>query len=276
MSTKNPLVPRRHDWKAWKKEVKSKTTEQLTRDLIGLLGYTADKLQRMAFIVAELESRGHSTAAIRDQFLMRQLRRIAAGDLLPEVVQHFLGSPSLVDVMARLPISEQKCLLDAGSVEVLVNDKMEKIDLHKLTRESVAIAFGTDHVRNEAEQRQLFQKPAIADKPTSQPMPAVEEKREPHYRVRPVPEKKGYEVGKMFVPAEEVVQAQAEAARGTEVPEPDPADKTTETESFYIEAFEKEALRILSRKTGKSVSRLIREAMWAQYAVILNQYKPKN
>ncbi len=116
-----------------KSDLASRPTEELVRELVGLLGYAAEKLQRMAFIVAELESRGHSTAAIRDVFLMRQLRRIAAGDLLPSVVEHFLGNPTVIDAVARLPIAGQKALLDCGKVSVLINHKMESIDLAHLS-----------------------------------------------------------------------------------------------------------------------------------------------
>lgn len=237
-------------------ELRNRPTDQLVRELVGLLGYAAAKLQQMAYIVAELESRGHSTAAIRDQFLMRQLRRIAAGDLLAEVVEHFLGHPSIVDALARLPVGEQRQLLDRGTVGVLVGEKMEMIDLKNLTREAIVVAFAIDHVRTEAEQRQ-FLLPSLSDKPRVSTVPAPAPI---NYRVRPDPERKAIKIGNTIAKPEELVPALAELAGP--MPEVDES-KLDETITLKVTAEQKQRLKAACKRTGKLEWRLILEALHA-------------
>jgi hypothetical protein len=228
---------------------RSMPTEELVRELAGILGYTAEKLQRMAFIVAELESRGHRTTAIRNRHLMLQLRRIASGDLLPEVMAHFLGNRGIVTAMARLPLAEQKRLMDTGSVSVLIDGEMRSVALPNLTRESIAIAFGDDHVRTESEQRQAIRdrRPKSSDEPT--------------YRVRPVPDKGGIKVGNSFATVEDVVPALASLNGKLAVINVD--DPTTETATVRLTADEKQKLRALEKSRGLPEWHLIREALKA-------------
>lgn len=242
-----------------KAELSARPTDELVRELIGLLGYAAEKLQRMAFIVQELESRGHSTAAIRDQFLMRQLRRIAAGDLLPEVVQHFLGNPTVIDALARLPVAEQRRLLDAGKVDVLVNGRMEAIDLVRLTKEAIHIAFGPDFVRSEAEQRLAITAPAA---PTVSPRsrePEPVEPAEPQWRVRAVPERQGIKVGNSFGSKEEVIAALSQLAGPVKELDIEAGDTDTVTVRVTVE--EKQALRVACKRRGLPEWHLVREAL---------------
>lgn len=237
-----------------KMELAGQTTEMLVRELIGLFGWTAPKLARMAAIVRELESRGYDVSVIRDQFMVRQLRRIAVGDLLPEVVSTlYVAGTAVVDAVARLPIGEQRKLLDRGQVDVLVNDKMEAIDLVKLNRESIAIAFGPDHLRTEAEQRQqLLHRQAVRS-----PQPESE----PNYRVQPVPDRKGIKVGNTFAKVEEIVPALSELAGPLDEINPDAPD--VETLTFRVTKEEKARLRAACKRTGKLEWRLIREAVHA-------------
>lgn len=239
-------------------DLKGRPTEELVRELVGLLGYTAEKLQRMAFIVAELESRGHPTTAIRDHFLMRQLRRIAAGDLLPEVIQHLLGSPTVIDAVARLPIAEQKRLLDSGKVDVLVDGAMQPIDLARLTSESVNLAFGPDHLRNEAEQRQhIKQLKRIEDLRTERSEPAPE----PIWRVQAIPDRNGIKVGNTFAKVEDIVPVLAELKGPLEVINVD--DATLETATVRLTAKEKRKLKAAEKRRGLPEWHLIREALRA-------------
>ena len=231
--------------------LKGRPTEELVRELVGLLGYTVEKLQHMAFIVAELESRGHDTSAIRDRRLMRQLRRIAAGDLLPEVVEHFLGSPTIVEALARLSIAEQRRLLDQGRVCVLVDGQMEPIDLNRLTRESIATAFGPDHVRTEAEQRQHLR--SRSPRRVRNPEPVT-------YRARPDPERGVVKIGNAIAKPEELVSALSELAGP--LPEADEA-KLTETATVRLTADQKAKLKAACKRTGKLEWRLMLEALHA-------------
>ena len=252
------------------KGIRKTSTAELVRKLNDLFGLTIKKLKLSARIVQELERRGYDITILnRGSFWMRSLRRIASGELLPEVVQLFYSTPDLAESIGRLPIAQQRELIESGKVDVLIGDKMESMELGRLNRQSIMIAFASDHIRTEAEQRQMFSRPAIADKPVvEQP-----ERREHSFRVRPVPEKNGYEVGKMFVPAEEIVQAQAAAIAGGKIPEVNP--DSDETMTFRVLSWEKEAINSLSKQTGKNAWLLIREAVWAQYGVVLNRHKPK-
>lgn len=258
--------------KANKASLRKATTEQLVRKLNDLWGMTPAKLRMSARILAELERREYDVRFLnRGTSMMRWMRLIAANALLPEVVAAFYHhSADLVNAIGRLSIGDQRSLLESGVVTIVIGDVVEDKPLAKLSEHDIQIAFASDHIRSEDEQRQLFAPKPIVNSQT------VEPKREPHFRVRPAPEKGGYEVGKMTVAAEEFVQAQAKAIAGAEIPEADPDDPKIDTEAFHCFEFERQALKAIARKTGKTVSRVIREAIWAQYGVILNKHKPSS
>jgi hypothetical protein len=87
------------------------TTEELKSDLATLLGYTADTLARLACIVSELEGRGEDLSELKIG-LLPILRQIADGKLLPDLVVMLSGKPGVLFTSAKLPVSEQKKIIE--------------------------------------------------------------------------------------------------------------------------------------------------------------------
>lgn len=90
-----------------KEELESLTTERLKYELSSLLGLTAQNLLRLAMVVAVLEDRGEDLSAIKGGFL-DLLRKIACGELLPDLVIFFASQPEKLRKASGLPTEQQQ------------------------------------------------------------------------------------------------------------------------------------------------------------------------
>ena len=97
-------------------ELSSKSTKELKKELSHLLGLTAANLMRLALVVKVLDERGENMAAIQGGFLLI-LRRIANGELLPEVVVLFAGEPEKILRASKMTLEEQADVID-GKLEM--------------------------------------------------------------------------------------------------------------------------------------------------------------
>jgi hypothetical protein len=95
-----------HRLETIRKELASLSVEDLRKELVERLTFSADHLIRMAMLVAELESRGENLRGFRIG-LLPYLRQIAVGKLLPELVVKFAGTPNTLKAVSNLPINEQ-------------------------------------------------------------------------------------------------------------------------------------------------------------------------
>ena len=100
-------------------DLASATTEELRRELAAALEVTAHQLLRLASIVAELERRGEDLAGLK-LGLLGYLRRIAAGQLLPELVVLYQGSPAVLRAASMLPPADQRRLASGEPFELVV------------------------------------------------------------------------------------------------------------------------------------------------------------
>lgn len=92
-------------------DLRSRLAESLTRSV--------DELREAAACARLLEERGEDLSHLPGR-LLNYLRLIAHGQLQPEVVVHFAGSPTLMRTIAGLPKPDQKRLADGGKVELAV------------------------------------------------------------------------------------------------------------------------------------------------------------
>lgn len=242
------------------RELKGRPPEELIKELNDLFGFTVPKVLRMAAIVRELDSQNIRVTTIRDKWLMAKVRAIAAGELLPEVFSCLIGHNETIDAMSRLPVKEQKRLMDAGAVGVLAGGEFESKGLAELRPSDLYVAFGPDSVRTESEQRQFVAAPVV-DRPKLDQSPPPSPTYMPTFRVRPVPEKGGIKIGNTFAKPEEVVSALSELAGPLQELDVDATE--TETITTRLTAAEKERLRLACKHTGKLEWRLIREALHA-------------
>lgn len=134
----------------------SLNTEELRERLGKALEITATHLIEMAAIVRLLEERGEDMSDLRFG-LLQYLRKIAFGQLLPEVVVKFQSSPLLMGRVAALPIPEQERVVNRGEITVVLIRDGGEIDRRlvpatSLSQSEIRQVFAPNHMRNEGEQ----------------------------------------------------------------------------------------------------------------------------
>lgn len=80
---------------------------ELDLELSSSLEITANALLRLAIILKIKEDRGHDLSQLKIG-MIEHLRRIATGQLLPEVVVRWADRPSVIRRLAKLTIDEQR------------------------------------------------------------------------------------------------------------------------------------------------------------------------
>lgn len=228
-----------------------RSSSDLRRELKGLIDLTVANLQRMAALVAELESRGEDLSGLRIS-LLPSLRLIAAGRTLAEVVMRLADRPMLLQRVAALPITEQKQLLDKGTVSVLVDGEPQPVKLLALPFGNIQQVFAQDHIRTPEEQRVY-----LAAAKQGRRSESDEPKR--HYRLRADKDRAGLWVGNAFVKLSEIVPVLSELAGPLELLDPDQA----ETITIRVTKTEKDRLRIQSNQRKLPDWHLLREAVHA-------------
>lgn len=131
-------------------------TDVLLEALANGLARTAREMLQMALMVQELERRDVDMAGLR-LGLRNHLRKIACGQLLPEVAVQFAGSDQLITSIGNLPLNDQRQLVDGGKVRLLVigADGMtthQMADPYRMLPEQRRQVFARDHIRDDAEQ----------------------------------------------------------------------------------------------------------------------------
>ncbi len=87
--------------------INAMSDDDLSKACAETLEINANNLVRLALIVRAKENRGHDLSGLRSGML-RYLRKIASGELLPEVVLRWSGCPSIINKLAAIPIPEQQ------------------------------------------------------------------------------------------------------------------------------------------------------------------------
>lgn len=182
------------------------TTDELRAELSRGLQITANTLTRLAAIVAELERRGEDLSHLRFA-LIGHLRRIAAGQVIPELVVRFQGTPRLLQRLVLLPITDQKRLASGELVQLAVRGQggtvtHRMVDPMTLNGEQMRQVFADDHIRDYAEQAPIVeakQPIAIEGPPAKRPTRAA--------NIRADQKRGGLVIGRTFVTKADVLDA---------------------------------------------------------------------
>jgi hypothetical protein len=131
------------------------STSELRAELHAAIAMTAQSLLRMAVAVRLLEDRGEDIGDLRLP-LLTYLRRIASGQLLPNVVARFAEFPQLIGTIGRLPIQDQTAIANGEPVRLVVRHEGKYTHLlaepTKLTTDQRRQVFASDHLRHDDEQ----------------------------------------------------------------------------------------------------------------------------
>ena len=154
-------------------ELGSMSTLQLREKLAQSLTMTAQHLQYLSVIWAELEKRGEDLSDLRTGLAV-YMPQIAAGRLDAQAVIRFAGQPTVLKSVAMLPIEEQHEIANGKPVRVLtVNAQGEYEDAempaYTLTAAQARMVFGGDKLRNPAEQRAILESARVAKTARAKP-----------------------------------------------------------------------------------------------------------
>lgn len=185
-------------------EFRDLSNDELRRRLSDSLGLTAKSLLRSARLVGALERRGEDLSGLKIGIL-NHLRKIACGQLLPEVLVRYAAKPSLVVLIGNLPITDQQRLVDGELVRLLLvggDGRRDHVmaDPLNMRPHQVSQAFARDHIRTEAEQYLiLVGKQQEAKRPLPQAVG----------NMRIDDERDGVMVGRLFIPLADLETAVA-------------------------------------------------------------------
>lgn len=133
---------------------------QLRQELARSLELSASIVIRMAAIIRLLEEKGEDLSDLRFG-LMTHLRRVAYGQVIPDVIVKYQGYPMLLDRIASLPLPDQRSLSSGGLVKLAVLNTGVGVDYREvdptlMTREEIHQAFSRGALRTEPEQVQFI------------------------------------------------------------------------------------------------------------------------
>ena len=251
MKTEIDLLPPASTFPAPPPELSGLDTAELRLELARGLRVTADSLLRLAWIVRLLEERGEDLSDLRIG-LLDYLRRIAYGQVAPELVVRYAESPGLMRTLAALPLPDQQRIASGEPVQVVVRREDGKFDVRmadpiKMTRDQISQVFGRGKIRDQSEQILILE--------DSRPKTVARKLARNRGLVSPDRERGGLIVGRKFFAAGDIVSALAEL-----VGEPDnsPAEIPV---TFKLTDSEHMSLKNASNRTGAPMSVLIRRAL---------------
>jgi len=93
-----------------KKELESYSVSELKTELSHCFDLTKEYLVRTALCLQELEKRGEKVDGI-DYSILKILRKIASGEVLPELVIEFADSPKVLSKLIKEPVEKQEEIL---------------------------------------------------------------------------------------------------------------------------------------------------------------------
>lgn len=228
-------------------------TPELKAELARSLQQSAAHLARLAWIVRVLEERGEDLSDLKIG-LLGHLRRIAYGQVLPEIVVRFAESPLLMRKIEMLPIPDQRRIARGEPVPVAVQGPdgsftHRLVDPIYLSADQARLALGPRGLRELPEQIALLeQRPRDRDRSSKAKFG----------RVTADPARRGLRVGRVFVPHADALQALA-ALRAPGLDEP--GDTLEAVVTVKLTEAEHRHLRQLALDGNTSMNSLIRRAL---------------
>jgi hypothetical protein len=154
-------------------QLASLSTDELRSRLAQALALTAESLLEMACIIRTLEDRGEDLHELK-LGILPLLRKIAHGQVLPELVAKYSSNAVLLRYATTLPIPDQQRIASGEPLRVLIlnpdgTTDARRVEPHKLSTRDMPQVFAADHIRDEGEQVSYIRsrKPTTAAKDDS-------------------------------------------------------------------------------------------------------------
>lgn len=140
--------------------IQGMTIAELKEELSKTLTVTADYLMYIARIWRELEYRGEDLGSLRHG-MMAYIPLIANKQLDARVVVNYAGKKTLLSYMAKLPLEQQRQIIDKGTMELVIIDEnknrlIKEVNISTMTSSQVYQAFGEGKIKSPDEQYKLI------------------------------------------------------------------------------------------------------------------------
>lgn len=127
-------------------------TTELRTLLVRSLGVTVEQVILMAAIVRRLEELGDDLTDLEIS-VFPLIRKVAYGQIVPELLVRLQGKPSLLRRAASMPLPDQRGIANGEPLKVIQpGGDHRMIPPLKLTAVETRQVFASDHIRDEAEQ----------------------------------------------------------------------------------------------------------------------------
>jgi hypothetical protein len=226
------------------------SSDEIKQRLTQALGRTAEGLAEMAACVRVLEERGDDLSWFR-MGIKPYLRLIAQGQLLPSIVVTYAGLPNLLSAVAALPLSDQRHLIEQGTVAVAVVEQDGTIG----TRQIDPRALPTRDIRR------VFSSSGIVPPAKQAAAPKRQRREGRRYSVRVAADREHLLVGKARVPIAEVLTVLSEEGGWGGVIDEDLHNCPTAAAKLL--PAEKERLVAFAKATGLEEWEIVRRAILA-------------
>ncbi len=175
---------------------KMQDCKELRRLLVRALSVSVEQIIRMGAIVRRLEELGDDLSDM-ELSLLPQIRKVAHGQVSPQVVHYLMGKPSLFRKVSALPMPDQKRIASGEPLKVLLaNGDHCMVSPTKMNGKEIAQVFAADHIRDDAEQASWLREHA----PPAVPSEQVWDKEKIYLDRR----RQGLVVGQRFIPASDL------------------------------------------------------------------------
>lgn len=153
----------RGDWPEWLKPIADEyhgyDGDGIRDELSKLMALTRENLTRMAVLVRIADERGESLGAIEHLSMLHALRKIAHGQLLPDIAAKLIASKTVFGRVSNLPLNEQRRVAEDKPLPIAEQQDGEwthrLVKPSAMTVEEARQVFADDHVRDVGEQRSL-------------------------------------------------------------------------------------------------------------------------
>jgi hypothetical protein len=232
-------------------ELLNMSSQALRERLAQSLTMTAQHLQHLSRIWAELERRGEDLSDLRTGLAV-YMPQIAAGRLDAGAVIRFAGQPTILRSIAGLPLERQQALANGEPVPVLTvnaDGKYEPTDMpaYALTAAQARMVFDGDKIRSGDEQRAMLESARVSKAARVRPGP--------QNRVRYDAKADVLRIGRSSATVGEVTAALATANQGGSTAVSTPADIQVLTK--FTES-EHRMLKVRAAEAGMSVQEYMR------------------
>lgn len=154
-------MPRDEDWNRILAELDGLDAEALVAKFEEAYAMTVEGIRRQAAIIYKLQDFGYDLDALAQRMpMVRFLRKVACGQVLPEVVARFWPHQLIFERITSLPVPDQHRLAamnaEGKPIKVMRFDDdgptHRMVPVHEMTRAEALQVLAPDHIRDEDEQ----------------------------------------------------------------------------------------------------------------------------